>query len=97
MDRYVTEADWQRTIVELARLNGWLVFHDRVAWRSDPGWPDLVLLRGPRLVVAELKSETGKLTPAQEAWLMRWRSVPCAEVFVLRPHDWDLIVRVLSG
>ena len=30
--------------------------------RNDPGWPDLFLLRDERLVVAELKSERGRVT-----------------------------------
>ena len=61
----MTEREFQRAVVELARLMGWRVHHTRPAltrageWRTpiqgDAGFPDLVLCRPPRLILAELK------------------------------------------
>lgn len=52
-----------------ASLDG-LVFHEAIAMRSEPGWPDLVLIRrrDRRLIFAELKMDrtASKLTPRQE-------------------------------
>jgi hypothetical protein len=44
-----------------------LIFHPRIMYRSEPGWPDLTLVRrrDRRLIFAELKAEDGKLTPRQ--------------------------------
>lgn len=107
----VPERDLQRTIVELAHLTGWRVHHVRTAanqrgrWETpiqgDPGFPDLVLAKPGRLVIAELKSDTGKLSPDQEAWLATLSSVvrvsPGFEVHIWRPCDWSLIERTLKG
>ena len=81
----LSEADFQRQIVELAHLQGWLVHHTRPAqnrrgqWatpiQGDPGFPDLVLARDGRIIFAELKSEKGKLTHEQEGWLQQLRPV----------------------
>lgn len=84
-----TEAQWQHVVTDLAKLLGWHPWHNTVAWRSDPGWPDLVLVRD-RVVYAELKAERGKLTAAQEVWLARLRAAG-AEVHVWRPTDLDAV------
>lgn len=44
-----------------------VVYHDRVAYRSEPGWPDLVMVRrrDRRLLFAELKTETGPVRKRQ--------------------------------
>ncbi len=75
----MTEAQWQRQVLELAQLGRWRVAHFRPAqtakgWRTPvgadgAGFPDLVLTRPPELIFAELKAEKGRTTPAQEAWL----------------------------
>jgi hypothetical protein len=73
------ERDFQRTVIDLARRTGWRVHHTRPAltqrgrWltpvQGDVGFPDLVLCRPPRLIVAELKRVGGRLTAAQRGWL----------------------------
>lgn len=107
----VPERVFQRQVLELAALMGWEWWHDDATntarkcdrcgelvkrRRNAKGWPDLLLFRGPRLVVAELKSATGKVATEQEAWLARFRLIPGAEVYVWRPDDMGEIVRILS-
>jgi hypothetical protein len=84
----VTEKMLHEAIVALATLLGWSHFHAYEMRRSDAGWPDLVLVRGGRLLAWELKSATGKLSPAQEEWLGILGGVPCVETAVIRPDDW---------
>jgi hypothetical protein len=50
-----------------------------------------------RLVFAELKSDKGKLTAAQAAWLEVLGQVPHVEAYCWRPCDWDEMIRVLSN
>lgn len=80
-------------VVQFAKLSGWLVYHTHDSRRSPEGFPDLVLVRGPRLVVAELKSETGVLSPAQKEWISALSRT--AETYVWRPSDWPEIEETL--
>ena len=50
---------------------GWDAYHPWLSTHSASGYPDLTLVRPPRLVFAELKSERGKTTDAQDRWLER--------------------------
>jgi hypothetical protein len=106
----VREADFTRSVIELAYATRWLCshFHDsrrqvrrrsgEVAWIGDKhaaGFPDLVLVRGDRQVVAELKSRTGRVRPNQQRWLDAFAACG-VEVHVWRPADWDQIVKALT-
>ena len=82
----IAEKDFQRQVLELAKLYRWHAYHPALSKWSERGWPDLALVRPPRLVFAELKSESGKVTEHQERWLgvaaslSRHRGVPLAAV-----------------
>ncbi|MGH2878933.1 MAG: VRR-NUC domain-containing protein [Solirubrobacteraceae bacterium] len=90
-----TEKQFQTAVVEYAELNGWLVYHTYDSRRSNPGFPDLVMARGYRLVFAELKSEKGRESRAQTEWLdALGRATP--EVWLWRPSDWPEIEGVLA-
>lgn len=101
-----TEAQWQSTVIDYARLRGWRIHHQRPArtaddrWRSaitgHAGWPDLAMARTGRLVVAELKSERGKPTADQDTWLRLLRSAPGVEVYLWQPSDWPEVEAVLK-
>ena len=103
----MTERDFQRAVVELARLMGWRVHHTRPAltqrgrWltpiQGDAGFPDLVLCRPPRLIVAELKRNSARPTPAQRGWLGALGQCAGVEVYLWTPNDWETIVRTLTG
>ncbi|WP_038037334.1 VRR-NUC domain-containing protein [Thermorudis peleae] len=98
LDAAVTEKAFTQQVIELARLLGWTVYHTWLSVRSPAGFPDLVLAKpGRPLILAELKSERGRLSPAQEQWLAVLRQVPGICVEVWRPSEWDRIVAVLQG
>jgi hypothetical protein len=98
LDHALSEKVFAQQVVDLARLLGWSVYRTWLAVRSPAGFPDLVLAKPDRpLVLAELKSERGRLSPAQEQWLEVLRQVPGICVFVWRPSDWDAIVETLQG
>lgn len=67
----LTEKDFQRQVVELARMLGWHVYHPLLSKWSERGWPDLAMIRtrDRRLLFAELKRDGGKLTEHQEVWI----------------------------
>lgn len=105
-----TERDFQSQVLDLARRLGWKVthFHDSrrmvkrngrsflVGDRDAKGWPDLVLVhpsRG-RILFRELKSETGKLTPEQTAWIDDLKACGL-DAAVWRPRDLPTIMETL--
>jgi hypothetical protein len=55
------------------------------------------LVRPPRIIFAELKSETGELRPRQTEWLDVLRLLPAAETYLWRPRDWAELVEILTG
>jgi VRR-NUC domain len=93
----ITEAQFQRQVVDLARLLGWdFIYHPFLSKWSEMGWPDLFLarVRDKRVMWAELKSERGKLTGRQAEVVDLLRD--CGQlVCVWRPSDIDTIAEVL--
>ena len=100
------ERDFQRAVIDLARLTGWRVHHTRPAltqrgrWltpiQGDAGFPDLVLVRAGRVIFAELKRVGGKPTPAQRGWLEALQACAGVEVYLWTPNDWDAIIDALQ-
>jgi hypothetical protein len=80
----------------LARVAGWLVYHTFNSRKSEAGFPDLVLVKPPRLVIAELKRAGEQPTIEQEAWLAALALVPGVECYLWRPADLPRIVEVLT-
>ena len=91
------ERHLQAATEQLAGLLGYTYCHFRPAidrsgqWSTPlsgmPGFPDLIMVRGPRIVFAELKAERGTTTPEQEHWLDVLR-LAGAETYVWKPADW---------
>lgn len=50
--------------------------------------------RRGRVIFAELKTRTGKLTPEQATWLSVLRQTGCVEVYEWRPADWEAICAI---
>ena len=93
------EASLQANIVELASLLGWRAYHTFDSRRSAPGFPDLVMVRPPRVLVFELKREGAYPTATQRDWLAALGACPGVESGVWRPRDWldGTIKRALRG
>ena len=110
LDAAMTEAQLQRTVIEMAQRCGWLTFHlpdaalaelaKRRRWQEmpDAGFVDTVLVHPDHpdwpVVMAELKTEGGLVRPAQRAWLDAVDGRVVRGV-VWRPRDLDEIERVL--
>ena len=85
----------RKAIVELAEILGWRTFHGarmkgHLRTFSSKGFPDLVLARKGAVLHAECKTDTGKLTNDQIAWLLATNGV------IWRPKHWDVIGKSLK-
>lgn len=89
----VTEKEWQRQVVDLLGWNGWASYHTYDSRRSNPGFPDIFAIHietGDRLA-AELKTEEGRVSPAQEWWLNLFE-LAGIDCYVWRPSDVDKVI-----
>jgi len=92
----VSEREFLRQVIEAAQALGFLVYHTHDSRRSQPGFPDLVMVRGYRLVALELKVGRRKPTPEQLLWLHALREVWQVDATWAKPEDWDSIMELLK-
>lgn len=105
----MNERQFTTQVIKYARFNGWKAVHFRPARLKDEdgkerwatpgegdikGFPDIVAVRGERIVIAELKVSTDK-TPEQQEWLNAF-VMAGAETYTWRPDEWDEIEQVLG-
>lgn len=112
----INEATFQAQVIELAHLYDWHVAHFRgvrvqranggirfmtPVQADGAGFPDLVLVRPPRLIFVELKTEKGKPTDNQQLWIDLLKQCffsgieSPVEVYVWRPSSWNNITKIL--
>ena len=93
----VTEKDFQETVVQAAEMFGWWHYHVADSRRSRPGFPDLVLIKPPKVIFLEVKREKGRLTVAQAGVLAMLEDCSEVQAAVVRPTDWGQVVEWLSS
>lgn len=105
------EADYQKTIVQAAKLHGWYVHAERPAlsqsgrWitsvQGKVGFPDLVLVhpKWAKAAFIELKRRPNRATQDQSDWLSALgAALPSATVALLwMPDDLERCLTFLSG
>lgn len=103
INRSMTEKQWQQRVEMALRQAGALVYHAYDSRKSAPGYPDVTaVMPDGRLLFAELKTESVKLSEHQHRWLAaltktsRAAGVPVA-VSVLRPSDYEYLLDWIEG
>lgn len=101
-----SEAEFQQQVVDLAHALGWKHLHVRRSigkgrkWvtATNVAWPDLTLWseRQRRLIVAEMKTDPGRVTDDQADTLASLQRAG-VETYCWRPKDIDRIARILQG
>ena len=93
----IGEKAWQAQVEEWLKRGGWLYIHQFDSRRSNPGFPDVLAIRGRRLLAIELKAKRKKPGFWQDVWLTAFRELGCehVEVYVWRPFDELEVRRVL--
>ena len=92
----VREKYFSQQVVDLAKILNWKVYRCWLSIHSPAGFPDLTMCRGERLIFAELKSDSGKVSLKQEEWLDALK-ITKAEVYVWYPGDFDQIAEILQA
>lgn len=84
----MTEAELQAAILEyIGYLPDVLVYHVYDSRRSNPGFPDLVILGTRGVLWRELKSAKGRTSKDQKTWIAALERAG-EDVAVWRPEDW---------
>ncbi len=91
----VSERDFQSTIIQAAELLGYLVYHTFDSRRCQRGFVDLVMTKPGRCIMAELKTEKGRLRPEQKTWIATLSTCPGVEVYIWKPHQIDEVIQLL--
>jgi len=93
-----SEKMFQAAVNDAATKFGWLHYHTHRSQHSAAGFPDLIAIKGDRLLVAELKMPGKEPTQAQRIWFDHFRGVT-DDVYLWHPDDWDSdrIADILAG
>ena len=85
------EKDFMDQLLDAAVPAGWMAYHTYDSRRSTAGFPDLVLVKPPVVIFAELKTEKGTPSTAQDEWLEKLGLCTELSVHLWRPSNWDEI------
>lgn len=91
----MTEKVWQAQVCHLAHTCHWSWYHTHDSRRSQPGFPDLVLVR-ERIIYVELKTQVGRLSPEQVRWKLLLE-VAGGEWYLWRPSDLEEVAKILGN
>ena len=96
---YATEKEFQSALVGEAKRLGWLVYHTYDSRRSKAGFPDLCMVKPPRVVFVELKTDakSSQPTAAQKEWLTALKKSDTLIADLWRPADYDAAIEFLTG
>jgi hypothetical protein len=99
----MNETEWQKQVLKSAHSLGWHSMHIGRTGKHQAvgakgtmgtGWPDLVLVKGGRIIFAELKGTDGALSQEQKDVLALLVNV--GECHVWRPSDFGLVLDTLA-
>lgn len=94
----ITEKEWESQVKDLAKRGGWKYYHTWRSIHSPAGFPDCVMTKEGRTIIAELKTDKrkSKLSAEQARWLWELRKTPGLEVFVWRPRHFMKVAKILG-
>ena len=96
LNQHISEKSFMASVVKLATLTGWLCYHTFNSRRSSPGFPDLVMVKPPKVLFIELKREKGKLSEPQRLWKEMLEQCPRVSYILWTPGQWVGIEKILS-
>lgn len=92
----ITEKDFLSQVKDLAKVYHWRFYHPFLSKWSERGYPDITLIRPPKIIFVELKRENGKLTTHQQEWADLLKACPGVEYYLWQPSQFEQIVATLK-
>jgi hypothetical protein len=93
----IPEGTFMGQIRRLALDNGWLFHHVLDSRGCEPGFPDICCVKpGHPVILAELKTQTGKLTREQALWLEFLGKATGLHTALWRPSDFPALAQLLT-
>ena len=101
----LTERQYAEQVEGVLDAFGWTWCHMRAArtkhgWRTPlsgyAGMLDYTAVRDGRLLMFEIKTDTGRLTAEQQWWFDELKKCPGVEVYVWQPKMWDVLLETLK-
>lgn len=83
----MTEAQFQSQVLALIRAMGLAAYHTHDSRRSEPGFPDLVIVGMNGVLYRELKTAKGRVSPDQKYWIYALNAAG-EDAGIWRPSDW---------
>ena len=98
--RQINEKAFQTIVIATARECGWMVYHTYDSRKSEPGFPDLCMVKDGIVMFVELKTDKGKATTAQRNWIKQFiRHQHRCQRFIVeiwRPKTWEEKKKLLT-
>jgi len=92
----MSEKELQSTVLEAMRWMGWKCYHTHDSRRSEPGFPDLIAVKGSRMMAVEFKAEKGVIKASQIEWLDALMNSNL-EVYLVRPSTQDAFMEAVNS
>jgi hypothetical protein len=89
----MTKREFILTVAELGRSLDYLV---HITWNSPQGYPNLTLVKAPRVIFAECERDTPALIAPQRQWLDTLDACPGVERYIWHPGDMPAIREILG-
>lgn len=93
---YTTEKQLREQVRDLCKKLGWMFYFTWTSIHSPRGMPDLILVKPPRVLFVELKTEKGELSDYQKTWTdVLGRCGGNVECYILKPSGIDEFVQIM--
>lgn len=91
----MSEKQFQRYVVDGLKQRGYLVWVVPDMRRTAGGLPDIIAVHAAKLdrrvLFWELKTQTGRVRPAQRVALAALQGIPGVDARIVRPGDWAAV------
>ena len=96
LDEAISEKDFLATIIKACKLKHLYYYHPYHSDKSVEGWPDIAFILNGVLHLWELKKQKGIVSQSQQDWIDELQTCAGVDARIVRPSDWDDIVKILE-